>query len=96
MAKNQGRYGPIKLDVRLQLLEEVLAIQSDVNRAAIAQGRPQISLINTDEEFFIRSEIGNNRWPNGWSGTEPGGDEWLPEPLNDGSVQPLLFEVLND
>lgn len=93
LVKNQGRYGPIKLDVRLSLLEQVLAIQQRVNTAAIVLGRPQISLINSAEELFIRAEVGSNRWPQGWSGDEPGGEEWLPEPLSDGSIQPLLWEV---
>lgn len=93
LVKNQGRYGPIKLDVRLQLLEQVLDIQQRVNAAAITLGRPQISIINSAEELFIRSEIGNGRWPQGWSGDEPGGEELLPEPLSDGSIQPLLWSI---
>lgn len=92
--KNQGRYGPIKLEVRLRLLDKVLAIQEEVNESAIWQGRPQISLINSAEELFIRSEIGNNRFPNGWDGTEPGGEELIPEPLGDGAFQNLLFTTL--
>ena len=94
LAKKQGRYGPIKLEVRLELLDRVLAIQDEVNEAAIAQGRPQISLINAAEELFIRKCIGDEVWPQGWSGDEPGGDEWIDEPLNDGSLQPLLFNAL--
>lgn len=96
LAKNQGRYGPIKLDIRLQLLEELLAIQCEVNQAAIKQGRPQVSLINSGEELFIRCAIGRGQWPDGWTGDEPGGDEWIPEPLDDGSIQPLLFNALEE
>lgn len=95
LVKNQGRYGPIKIDVRLNLLEQVLAIQRQVNDVAIATNRPQVSLINEAEELFIRSEIADNRWPHGWTGTEPGGEELLPEPLSDGSIQPILFEMLS-
>lgn len=94
LCKNQMRLGPIKIPVRLRLLDEVLAIQDEVNQAAILQGRPQISLINTDEELFIRAEIGSNRHPNGWTGKEPGGEKLLPEMYADGSIQPLLFDVL--
>lgn len=94
LVKNQGRYGPIKIDVRLHLLEEVLRIQDHVNRAALEQGRPPVSIINTDEELFIRAAIGRGQWPDGWTGDEPGGDELLPEPLSDGSIQPLLFNSL--
>lgn len=91
LSSNQGRFGPIKLEVRLELLAAVLDIQRRVNEAAIAQGRPEISLINSAEELFIRIAIGNGTWPQKWTGDEPGGDEWIDEPLADGWVQPLLF-----
>jgi DNA sulfur modification protein DndC len=90
-SKNQGRFGPIKLHVRLELLEAVIGIQERVNAAAIALGRPEISLINNAEELFIRCSIGDGVWPNKWTGNEPGGEEWIDEPLGDGWVQPLLF-----
>lgn len=94
LAKNQGRVGPIKLDVRLVLLERILSIQSEVNQAAAEQGRPAISLINSEEEQFIRTAIHGGLWPQRWDGTEPGADEWIDQPLSDGSIQPLLFSAL--
>ena len=92
--KNQGRYGPIKQEVRLALLDRVLDIQDRVNTAAINQGRPAISLINNFEELFIRKSIAENVWPDGWDGTEPNGDEWIDEPLSGGDLQPLLTGLL--
>ncbi len=91
LVKNQGRFGPIKLDLRLEILEQVLGIQRRVNQAAIELGRPQISLINSAEELFIRSAIGEGTWPERWNGDEPDSSEWFPTLYEDGSVQPLLF-----
>jgi DNA sulfur modification protein DndC len=93
LVKNQGRFGPIKLEKRLEILEQVLSIQQRVNEAAITLGRPQVSLINSAEELFIRSAIGSGTWPDRWDGDEPGGQQWFPTFYEDGSVQPLLWEV---
>ena len=93
--KNQGRFGPICLDVRLSLLKKVLDIQARVNIAAIAQGNPQISIINSIEELFIRKCIGEEVWPDGWTGNEPRGDEWIDEPLAGGHVQPLIAGLVS-
>ncbi|NEZ57535.1 hypothetical protein DXZ20_18050 [Leptolyngbyaceae cyanobacterium CCMR0081] len=90
LVKNQGRFGPICLDVREQLLKQVLDVQARVNIAAISQGRPQISIINSMEELFIRKCIGEEVWPKGWTGDEPRGDAWIDEPLANGHVQPLI------
>lgn len=48
-------------------------------------------LINDEELARIEELIAANTWPNQWDGTEHRGDEWLPEILPDGSVQPSLF-----
>lgn len=92
LVKNQGRFGPIKLDIRLGILEQVLDIQQRVNTSAIALDRPQISLINSAEELFIRAAIGSGVWPDRWDGTEPDSAEWFPTFYEDGSLQPLLWE----
>jgi DNA sulfur modification protein DndC len=91
ISKKQGRYGPIKLDVRRKLLDELLAIQNEVNDAAILQGKPQISLVNDEELAFITQAIDQGLMPQKWDGTEPSGEELIPEPLADGSIQNILW-----
>lgn len=91
LAKKQGRLGPLTLETREWLLGEVLRIQSEVNVAATACGQPPLSLINEEELARIRALIAAKTWPEKWDGTEHRGDEWLPDILPDGSVQPLLF-----
>jgi DNA sulfur modification protein DndC len=92
LAKKQGRLGPLTLETRAWLLEKVLRIQSEVNGAAAACGQPPLSLINEEELARIRALIAAKTWPEKWDGTEHRGDEWLPDILSDGSIQPLLFE----
>ena len=91
LAKKQGRLGPITLESREWLLGEILTIQAEVNAGAQASGQPELSLINEVELARIRELIDAKTWPEKWDGTEHRGDEWLPEILPDGSVQPLLF-----
>jgi len=88
----QGRLGPLTLETRRWMLQEVLAIQDEVNRGAIAQNRPTISLINEEELARIEFLIDNKTYPEKWDGTEPTGDIMLPEIFPDGSVQHLLFD----
>jgi len=91
LAKKQGRLGPLTLETREWMLGEVLRIQHEVNTAGAAAGQPAISLINDEELARIRVLIEAQTWPEKWDGTEHRGDEWLPEILADGSIQPLLF-----
>ncbi len=89
LVKNQGRFGPIQLDVRLSMLDKLLEIQSKVNAHS---DRPDIDLIDAEEELFIRQSIAEKLYPDKWDGTEPIGTTWIDEPLgNSGMVQPLLF-----
>jgi len=92
LAAKQNRLGPLHMDARRWMRSQVLAIQDEVNRAAISQNRPTISLINQEELARIEELIAAKTYPEKWDGTEPRGDEWLPEILPDGSVQPLLFD----
>lgn len=94
LVQNQGRYGPVKLEVRAKLLDELLTIQAEVNEAATRLERPLIDLVNPEEEAFIRQCIASGLHPDKWTGDEPGGDELIDEPLGDGWVQPLLFHEL--
>jgi len=91
IAKNPQRMGPITLEARTMGLERILAIQTACNDAARAQGRPLISLINSDEEARIRALIAANTWPDGWEGDEPAADTVMPVVYQNGAVQPLLF-----
>ncbi|MGI0492160.1 phosphoadenosine phosphosulfate reductase family protein [Alkalinema pantanalense CENA528] len=92
LAAKQNRLGPLTLEARRWMLNQVLAIQDEVNTAAQLLGRTKISLINTEELARIEELIAAKTYPEKWDGTEPRGNEWLPDILPDGSIQPLLFE----
>lgn len=91
LAKKQGRLGPLTLETREWMLGEVLRIEANVNAGAAQMGQPDICLINAEELAQIHELIAAKTWPDKWDGTEHRGDEWLPEILADGSVQPFLF-----
>lgn len=74
-AANQGRMGPLTMEARLFGLKEVLGIQDEINRAAEAQGRPRVSLINEEERARILELIAANTWPQKWTGEEARADE---------------------
>jgi DNA sulfur modification protein DndC len=89
-AKNPQRMGPITLDARRAALLRVLAIQSEVNEAALRLGRPPVDLLNAEEQARVEELIAAGTWPDGWDGDEPLGDVLLDKVFADGSVQPLL------
>lgn len=91
LAKKQGRLGPLTLETREWMLGEILRIEAEVNAGATQAGQPEICLINSEELARIKELIAAETWPEKWDGTEHRGDEWLPEILPDGTVQPLLF-----
>ncbi|MFH7242091.1 MAG: phosphoadenosine phosphosulfate reductase family protein [Spirulina sp.] len=91
LAKKQGRLGPLTLETREWMLGEILRIEAEVNAGAAQAGQPKICLINAEELARIHELIAAETWPEKWDGTEHRGDEWLPDILPDGSVQPLLF-----
>ncbi|MEY3300519.1 MAG: hypothetical protein RLZZ597_3779 [Cyanobacteriota bacterium] len=95
LAKKQGRLGPLTLETREWMLGEVLRIEAEVNAGATQAGQPEISLINAEELARIKELVAAETWPEKWDGTEHRGDEWLPDILSDGSVQPLLFEHID-
>ena len=90
----RNRLGPLHLEARRWLLEQILGIQEEVNVAARSLDKPEISLINNEELARIEELVAANTFPDRWDGTEHRGDEWLPEILPDGSVQPLLFDEI--
>jgi DNA sulfur modification protein DndC len=90
IATNPQRLGPLTMEARLEGLRRVLAIQHAVNIQARAMSRPEIDLLNAEEESRIRELIAANTWPLKWTGNEPTGDVLLDKCNNDGTVQPLL------
>lgn len=75
LVANQHRMGPITLESRAWALEEVLAIQSEINATADEQRRPRIDLLDEDEVARIRALIAARTWPQRWTGDEPRADE---------------------
>lgn len=94
LAAKQNRLGPLTLEARQWMLGQVVEIQAEVNAMAAQLSKPEISLINNEELSRIEELIAARTYPEKWDGTEHRGDEWLPEILPDGSVQPLLFNGL--
>ena len=92
LCANPMRMGPLTMEARREGLAHVLAIQEEVNRVAQAQGRPQVCLINREEQARILELIEANTWPQKWTGNEVRGDVLLPQVLADGVVQPLLMD----
>ncbi len=91
VAANPQRMGPLTFSARLWALGEILSIQTEVNSAARALGRPEIDLINAEEEARIRELIAAETWPQGWDGDEPTADTPIDTVYADGSVQPLFI-----
>lgn len=91
LSSNPNRKGPLTLAAREWALGEVLRIQGEVNVAA--QGRPQIELINAEEEARIRELIARRTYPQRWSDEDPDATLLIPQTLGEGIVQPLLIEL---
>ncbi|MES2262141.1 MAG: phosphoadenosine phosphosulfate reductase family protein [Pseudomonadota bacterium] len=90
-AANPQRMGPLTFEARLMGLERVLGIQSGINAVARATGRPEIDLINDEEEARIRELIALETWPDGWDGDEPLATTIMDTVYANGAVQPRLF-----
>ncbi|RWE63003.1 MAG: phosphoadenosine phosphosulfate reductase [Mesorhizobium sp.] len=89
-ASNPQRMGPLTFKARLMGLDRVIGIQNQVNEVARQIGRPEIDLLNAEEEARIRELIAAETWPQGWEGDEPTADTPMGTVFRDGSVQPLL------
>lgn len=89
-ASNPQRLGPLTFAAREAALVALLNIQREINTAARGSGRPEIDMLDTEEEARIRELIAAKTWPNGWEGDEPTGDVPLDKVYEDGVVQPLL------
>ncbi|HYU72075.1 MAG TPA: phosphoadenosine phosphosulfate reductase family protein [Ktedonobacteraceae bacterium] len=85
--------GPLTMAARLWGLEQVKAIQDEVNTEARACGACEISLMSPEEETRILELIEANTWPKGWDGTEPlASDFQIPEEEPD-AIQLELLSV---
>lgn len=91
IGKNPQRMGPLTFDARLMGLERLLAIQDEVNAAAVALRRPLVDMINPEEEARIRELIALETWPRGWDGDEPIATTVMDVVYQNGAVQPRLF-----
>ena len=91
IAKNPQRMGPLTFEARLMGLYRVLGIQAEINAAARRLGRPEIDLINAEEEARIRELIALETWPEGWEGDEPLATTVMDVVYQNGAVQPRLF-----
>ena len=92
LVTNPMRMGPLTLGARRWGLSKVLDLQAEVNAWAIATERPQVSLINEEEQARIEALIAARTWPQGWDGSEVRADVLLPEVIAEGIVQPILWE----
>lgn len=90
LSAKQGRLGPLTMEARRFGLREILSIQSEINRVAQEQARPEVSLIDSEEEARILELIDLNTWPDRWDGEEINGDVPFVQIHRDGTVQPLL------
>ncbi|OYX44006.1 MAG: phosphoadenosine phosphosulfate reductase, partial [Rhodobacterales bacterium 32-67-9] len=91
LAANPQRMGPLTIEARTWALGEILRIQTECN-AERPQHIPALSLIDAEEESRIRELIAANTWPDGWDGTEPTADRFLPITVyQNGAEQHDLF-----
>jgi len=85
IGKNPQRMGPLTFEARLNALEQILDIQRRV-------GDTRFRLIDAEEEARIRELISAGTWPDGWDGSEPTADTWLPVTIyGNGAEQHDLF-----
>lgn len=91
VAANPQRMGPLTFEARLMGLELILGVQAEINESARALRRPEVDLINAEEEARIRELIGLQTWPDGWDGDEPIATTIMDTVYANGAVQPRLF-----
>lgn len=87
---NPNRMGPSNLETRLQALEQVLAIQAEIN--VNAGSMPKISLISPEEEARIRELIAIRQFPYRWTGNEEAGHLLLQREAEQARLQAIEAE----
>ncbi len=90
-SKNQNRMGPLTMDARKEGLKKLKEIIHNVNSQAIIEGKPQIDLLNKEEEDRIKWHWENGSFPQGWTGKEPIASESFVQYFSDGSYQKQLL-----
>ena len=85
LVSNPCRMGPLTFEARHWGLTRIKDIQS----------RAGVDLINAEEENRILELIEARTWPRGWDGNEPGAWEIFDNVNPDGSVQPVMRELLS-
>lgn len=85
LVTNPCRMGPLTFKARLWGLERVKDIQV----------RAGVDLINLEEETRIRELVLAQAWPRGWDGTEPLASDIFDNVNPDGSIQPVMRELLS-
>jgi len=88
--KNKQRMGPLTFEARKAAYNDIIRIQNEINREAIKQGMPTVTLLNRQERLLIKSLWKIKKWPNRWTGEEPTADTPMDTVYPDGSIQPLL------
>lgn len=88
LVANPNRMGPLTMDARRMGMNQIIAIQEQIN--SNRKNNPETILIDNEEREFIETSIANNTWPNGWSGDEERADVPFDEIHRDGSIQPRL------
>lgn len=91
LVKNQQRLGPLTMEARRWGMNQVLAIQNEVNDAAEKLNKPKVDILNKEEVDRINQLIAGNTWPDKWTGNEPTADTVMDKFFSDGSVLPNLF-----
>lgn len=89
-SSHPSRKGPLTLATREWALGEVLAVQNEINAEALKLDRPQIDLINTEEEARIRELIALRTYPQRWSDSDPDATILIPQTYSNGDVQNVL------
>jgi len=84
LVANPCRMGPLTFDARRFGLARIKDIQT----------RAGVDLINADEEARILELIESQTWPRGWDGSEPMASDIFDNVNPDGSVQPIMRELM--
>lgn len=93
LAARQGRLGAVEIDVRCRVLKEILALQDEVNAAALRAGQPLISLISKREHARILELLAQRQMPQGWTGKEQNGALPYDQYSENGDVQLAMHDL---
>lgn len=88
--KNKQRMGPLTIPARKAAYNDIMKMQNEINKVAIQEGKPTVTLLNRQERLLIKSLWKINKWPNKWTGEEPTADTPMDTVYADGSIQPLI------